>query len=83
MGRMADTVLKKSNAVEKELERRAVQYAIDLDLKKEREENEKKEKARRRDQEIKITLDHQLNEKRRLREEELENNKKYIDMVID
>jgi len=83
MGRMADTVLKKSNAVEKELERRAVQYAIDLDLKKEREENDKKEKARRRDQEIKITLDHQLNEKRRLREEELENNKKYIDMVID
>lgn len=49
MGRMADTVLKKSNAAEKELERRAVQYAIDLDQRKEREENDKKEKARQRD----------------------------------
>lgn len=46
---MADTVIKKSNAAEKELEKRAVQYAVDLDLKKEREEKEKIEKARRRD----------------------------------
>lgn len=41
MGRMADTVLKKSNAAEKELERRAVQYAIELDEKKKKEEQDR------------------------------------------
>jgi hypothetical protein len=83
MGRMADTVLKKSNAAEKELERRAVQYAIELDEKKKREEKDKVDKARRRDQEIKYTLDKQIDEKKKQREMELENNKKYIEMVID
>ena len=35
MGRMADTVLKKSNAAEKEMEARVIQYAKEKDLKEE------------------------------------------------
>lgn len=35
MGRMADTVLKKSNEAEKEMERRALQYALEKDRKEE------------------------------------------------
>ena len=57
MGRMADTVLKKSNAAEKEVERRAIQHAMQRDRENEDKEKAQKEAARRRDQEIKVKLD--------------------------
>ncbi len=49
MGRMADTVMKKSDAHEKELERRFIQYAMEKDRKEEAKEKEKKDAARERD----------------------------------
>ena len=71
MGRMADTVLKKSNAAEKEAERRAIQYAIDLDNKKAKEEKDRIEAARKRDQDIKMTLDQQMKEQKARKELEM------------
>jgi hypothetical protein len=53
MGRMADTVLKKSNEAEKEMERRAVQYAIEKDRREEQKEKDKKLALLKRDIEIK------------------------------
>lgn len=67
MGRMADTVLKKSNAAEKEVERRAIMHAIQRDRENEEKEKAQKEAARRRDQEIKVKLDQQLQEKKERR----------------
>ncbi len=63
MGRMADTVLKKSNEAEKELERRAVAYALEKDRKAAEAERSKREAIKQRDITIKATLDHQLQEK--------------------
>lgn len=83
MSRMADTVLKKSNAAEKEMEKRAVQYANQKDKIAEEKEKAQKLAARNRDIEIKKTLDIQMEEKRRYNELEQENNKKYVKMVID
>ena len=64
MSRMADTVLKKNNAAEKELEKRVIQHALEMDKKAEDRERKKKEMAKRRDEEIRRTLDMQINEKR-------------------
>lgn len=57
MGRMADTVLKKSNAAEKEMELRVVHYAKEKDKKEEKKEKDKKNAMRQRDIEVKRTLD--------------------------
>lgn len=57
MGRMADTVLKKSNAAEKELERRVMHYAEERDRKAAEEETKRKRAALKRDLEVKATLD--------------------------
>ena len=57
MGRMADTVLKKSNAAEKEMELRVVHYAKEKDKKEEKKEKDKKNAMRKRDIEVKRTLD--------------------------
>ena len=46
---MADTVLKKSNAAEKEVEKRAIQHAMQRDRENEEKEKAQKEAARRRD----------------------------------
>lgn len=83
MSRMADTVLKKSNEAEKELERRAVQYANQKDKQAEEREKAQKLAARNRDLEIRKTLDIQMEEKRRINELEKENNQRYVKMVID
>ena len=82
MDRMAGTVLKKSNAAEKELEARVIKAAAARDQKLLNEEQKKKEYRQKRDADIKTTLDKQLREKRELREAENVNNKKYIDMVL-
>ena len=66
MGRMADTVLKKSNQAEKEMEMRALQYANEKDKKEELQERRKKEAIMKRDLEIKKTLDMQIEEKKRM-----------------
>ena len=57
MDRMAGTVLKKSNAAEKELELRILRAAEARDKKLAEEEQRKKEQMRKRDQDIKLTLD--------------------------
>ena len=57
MGRMADTVIKKNNDAEKELERRVLQYANEKDMKAKAAEDAKKEAKRKRDQEIRNVLD--------------------------
>ena len=54
---MADTVLKKSNEAEKELERRVIMYANERDKKAELEEKAKREAKRKRDADVKKTLD--------------------------
>lgn len=82
MGRMADTVLKKSNAAEKEFERQLLRQAEEKDRKAENEEKRKKEAARKRDIEIKRVLDQQLQEKRQQKEKESLLNKEYVAMVI-
>ena len=53
---MADTVLKKSNAAEKEMEARVIQYAKEKDLKEEKKEKEKKNAIRIREEDRKKTL---------------------------
>jgi|TARA_B110000305_G_C19034979_1_gene445520 hypothetical protein len=83
MSRMADTVLKKSNAAEKEMEKRAVQYANQKDMIAAEREKAQKQAARNRDIEIKKTLDIQMEEKRRYNELEQENNKRFVKMVIE
>ena len=83
MSKMADTVLKKSNEAEKELERRVIQYANERDRKAEAEEKAKKEARRKRDIEVKMVLDNQLEEKRKRKLDEFEDNKKFVKMVID
>ena len=57
MDRMAGTVLKKSNAAEKELEMRVLKAAEARDKRLADEEKAKKERAQKRDQDIKLTLD--------------------------
>ena len=57
MSKMADTVLKKTNEAEKELERRVIMYANERDKKAELEERAKKEAKRKRDADVKKTLD--------------------------
>ena len=83
MGRMADTVIKKNNDAERELERRVLQYANEKDQRAKAEEDAKKEARRKRDQDIKKTLDAQMEEKRKRRHDEMEDNKKFVKMVID
>lgn len=83
MGRMADTVMRKNNDAELELERRVVQYANERDRKAEEAEKRKKQAQRLRDMEIRQVLEKQLQEKRKRKEAEVENNRKYVQMVID
>ena len=66
MSRMADTVLKKNNLKEKEAERRAVAYAMEIDQKEAEKERTKKEQARLRDLEVLRTLDLQVDEKKKI-----------------
>ena len=54
---MAGTVLKKSNAAEKELELRVLRAADARDKKLADEERMKKERRQKRDDDIKLTLD--------------------------
>ena len=61
---MADTVLKKSNAAEKEFEVRLLQQANAADKKAEEAEAAKKKAALQREISRKATLDHQMKEKR-------------------
>lgn len=83
MGRMADTVLKKSNEAEKAMEKRALQYALEKDKREEQAEKKKKQAMRQRDIEVKRTLDQQINERNQIKAEEMEKNKVYIQMVLD
>ncbi len=67
MNNMADTVIKKNNAAEKEVEKRAMQYADERDRKAAQDEKRRKDKIKNRDNEIKQTLDKQLEEKRKIK----------------
>jgi hypothetical protein len=83
MNRMADTVISKSNAAEKELEKRLLQQALERDKKLEEQDRKKKEEAKMRDIQIRTTLAHQMNEKKKHRLQEEEDNKKFVKMIID
>lgn len=80
---MADTVLKKNNEAEKIMEKRALQYALEKDKREENAEKQKKQAIRQRDIDIKLTLDHQIQEQKQLKADEMEKNKVYIQMVLD
>ena len=83
MGRMADTVLKKTNAAEKELEARVMQMA-EAKYKAAEDADKKKQEARaKRDAEIKATLDRQMMERREQKEKERAQNKQYVQMVLE
>lgn len=82
MNNMAETVIKKSNAAEKETEKRAMQYADEKDRKAEIDDKRRKNKIKDRDNEIKQTLDKQLEEKRKFKAAEFQKNKEYVAQVI-
>ena len=56
MSRMADTVVKKNNAAEKEMERRLIAQALEQDKRDDERDRQKKEAAFKRDLEIRRTL---------------------------
>lgn len=78
MAKMADTVLKQSNAAEKEIEERVLHYANEKDKRAEAEENRRKRYMLDRNKEIKKTLDRQLEEKNKLKQIENLKNKEYV-----
>jgi len=82
MNKMAETVLKKSNAAEKELERRVLQYAEEREKKAAADEKSRKQKVKQRDIEVKQTLDKQMEEKRKIKAQEFAKNKEYVAKVI-
>lgn len=82
MNKMAETVLKKSNAAEKELERRVIQYAEEREKKAAADEKSRKQKVKQRDIEVKQTLDKQMEEKRKIKAQEFAKNKEYVAKVI-
>ena len=63
MNRMADSV-QKSNAAERELERRVVQYQVEKEQRDQANEEKKKEDVKRKLTDIKKTLDIQISEKK-------------------
>lgn len=83
MSHMADTVVQKNREAELAEQKRFLQYANERDMKAERADREKREAARQRDINITKTLAVQMAEKRRLKEKEMEDNKKYVQMVLD
>lgn len=56
MSRMADTVVKKNNQAEKEMEKRLISQALERDKKDDERDKQKKEAAFLRDLEIRRTL---------------------------
>jgi hypothetical protein len=82
MGKMAETVVKRNNKAEKEVERRVVQYAEERDRKAAEEDNRRKQAIRKRDQEVRKVLEQQLIEKNERKKAEQMKNKEYVDLVI-
>lgn len=80
---MADTVVKKGNAAEKEMERRLVQQQLEKEKRDEEREKQKKEQAFQRDMDIRKTLSKQIEEKENMKKQQMEDNKKFIQMVLD
>lgn len=56
MSRMADTVVKKNNQAEKEMEKRLISQALERDKKDDQRDKQKKEAAFQRDLDIRRTL---------------------------
>ena len=82
MGNMADTVIKRNNQAEKEIERRVMQYADERDKKLAEDEKNKKHARRQRDKDVLKALSKQLDEKNERKQKESATNKEYVDMVI-
>ena len=61
---MADTVVKRSNQAEKELENRVMRYQYDKEEKDRLAEQKKKDDMRKKHLEIKEKLDLQMNERK-------------------
>lgn len=61
---MADTVVKRSNEAEKELENRVMRYQYDKEEKDRLAEQKKKDDMRKKHLEIKEKLDLQMNERK-------------------
>ena len=72
MDRMAEGVMKKNSAAEKQQELLFLKDALKRDRDNEYKEKVKKDAARKRDIEIKKTIDMQIEEKHEVRKRELE-----------
>lgn len=83
MNRMADTVVKRSNEAEKELERRVVQYQIEKEQKDAMNEQRKKMEAEQRLRDIKKQLDKQVYEKKTAKVLENQANEQYMKKWMD
>ena len=83
MNKMADTVVKRNNEVEREIEGRVMRYQLDKEEKDRLEEQRRKDLMRKRHQEIKDKLDIQMMEKKRQREQENYVNDDYMKKWID
>ena len=83
MGRMAEVVGKKNEQQQRAEDLRFLQYATEKDRQAEEKEKKKKEEAHQRDLDVRKTLARQMEERRKQRADELQHNKKYVQMVID
>eukprot|EP00347_Sterkiella_histriomuscorum_P005983 403354521 len=83
MNKMADTVVKRSNQAEKEVENRVMRYQLDKEERDRLADQKKKEQMRRKHQEIKEKLDQQMNEKKKQKEHESFVNDDYMKKWID
>jgi hypothetical protein len=83
MNKMADTVVKRSNDQEKELEKRVMRYQTEKEERDRLMELKKKEEMRKKHEEIKQKLDQQIMERKAQRQHESYINDDYMKKWID
>ena len=76
-------VYKKSDAAERAQDKRILEQQLQKDREAEKADKQKKDRARQQNIKMLEALDKQINEKQRLKEIEMQNNQKYIKMVIN
>lgn len=81
MDSMGD-VSKKTDAAEKEMDRRILEQQMQKDKEAEKADKLKKDRARQQNKKMLEALDKQINDKQKAKEIEVNNNQKYIKMII-
>ena len=81
MNRMGD-VVKKSDAAEREFDRKILRDQLQKDKQAAEAERKVMELSRQRNRQIKVSLDAQIEEQRKVREMELKDRQEYIQQVI-